>query len=464
MDFAAKGAEALSKNDFPAAIKFYTKALIINPSSPDYFTQRSLAFTRLSPPRYDLALKDAEYGVLLGQKRAKREKIQAAQHRRVVALYGLGQYADAKAVLQTMAKWRPEKDMPKKMEGDMWMTKIDNKLKVVPESAKVATAKEYPEIDLPNNTQMQAWLESQVKESSSLGIKGEPQKQKSETVPDIPAVSSNDTNGQSKTDLKAPAGPTTDAAPAMAKIRHEWYQNAKTVTITFYAKGVPKDSCQADLQKDSLHIAFPHSSVPSSTYYFELDPLFASIDPSQSKCKVMSTKVELTLVKNQAGVKWRQLEGTDSQSTFSEGSAKSEVSDIKNAQSLDSIPNGTTAHPPLPQVKEVAPSYPSSSRNGPKDWDKLANDLESKAKLKKKTAKAKSSGSDSEVDDEEEDNSDYANEDSVDAFFKKLYAGSDDDTRRAMMKSFYESNGTALSTNWKDVGARTVEEVKSAKE
>jgi len=33
----------------------------------------------------------------------------------------------------------------------------------------------------------------------------------------------------------------------------------------------------------------------------------------------------------------------------------------------------------------------------------------------------------------------------------------DEDTRRAMMKSFVESNGTVLSTNWKEVGSKPVE-------
>ena len=36
-------------------------------------------------------------------------------------------------------------------------------------------------------------------------------------------------------------------------------------------------------------------------------------------------------------------------------------------------------------------------------------------------------------------------------------AGADEDTRRAMNKSFQESNGTVLSTNWKDIGAKKTE-------
>lgn len=45
----------------------------------------------------------------------------------------------------------------------------------------------------------------------------------------------------------------------------------------------------------------------------------------------------------------------------------------------------------------------------------------------------------------------------VNEFFQKLYADADDDTRRAMMKSFSESGGTTLSTNWEEVGKGKVE-------
>ncbi|KAI6203192.1 CS domain protein [Aphelenchoides besseyi] len=44
--------------------------------------------------------------------------------------------------------------------------------------------------------------------------------------------------------------------------------------------------------------------------------------------------------------------------------------------------------------------------------------------------------------------------DGVDSFFKQIYKNLDEDGRRAMAKSFSESSGTVLSTNWKDVSQK----------
>eukprot|EP00842_Homolaphlyctis_polyrhiza_P002262 jgi/Hompol1/3036/HPOL_005622-RA len=45
----------------------------------------------------------------------------------------------------------------------------------------------------------------------------------------------------------------------------------------------------------------------------------------------------------------------------------------------------------------------------------------------------------------------------LNALFQQIYKDASDDTRRAMMKSYIESNGTCLSTNWDEVGSKTVE-------
>ena len=40
---------------------------------------------------------------------------------------------------------------------------------------------------------------------------------------------------------------------------------------------------------------------------------------------------------------------------------------------------------------------------------------------------------------------------------KNIYSNANEETKRAMMKSFQESNGTVLSTNWNEVGKDKVE-------
>lgn len=46
---------------------------------------------------------------------------------------------------------------------------------------------------------------------------------------------------------------------------------------------------------------------------------------------------------------------------------------------------------------------------------------------------------------------------SIDQLFAKIYADGNDDQKRAMLKSFTESGGTVLSTNWDEVGKKKVD-------
>lgn len=83
---------------------------------------------------------------------------------------------------------------------------------------------------------------------------------------------------------------------------------------------------------------------------------------------------------------------------------------------------------PAKAAKPAGPSYPTSSRTGPKNWDAI-------------------------LDDED----DAGEADDVNAFFKRLYKDATPDQQRAMMKSFTESNGTSLSTSWDSVKEGKVE-------
>jgi suppressor of G2 allele of SKP1 len=288
MEHAARGAKALDASDALTAVAAYTQALIQHPTSPDYFVQRSIAFNRLKAPlgpRNDLALQDAELAVLLGQKRAKREKIQAGQQRRVIALFGLGQYGNAAFLLETMLRWRTS-EKKDKMEGDIWKAKVEQKMKNLPadDEKRQVTVKEYPELDLPSEKDLIKMLKDQLKGDGTFRFDGEEDtvavenassefKQQSklaspETKTEILGDGAQLSTGEMPiSDTKVNTGKsestTTASAPipapaTLTKIRHEWYQNANSVNITIYAKGVQKDQAEVNIHEDSVFI--PNSS------------------------------------------------------------------------------------------------------------------------------------------------------------------------------------------------------------
>lgn len=86
----------------------------------------------------------------------------------------------------------------------------------------------------------------------------------------------------------------------------------------------------------------------------------------------------------------------------------------------------------LEKKKEVNNEQQSNTKSKkPQDWDKLAKEVEKS----------------------EDPEGDAA----VNALFKKIYESGTEEQRRAMNKSFQESGGTVLSTNWDEVKKDKVE-------
>jgi len=209
----------------------------------------------------------------------------------------------------------------------------------------------------------------------------------------------------------APA-PTTVQQTPVDKIRTDWYQNNLNVYLTLLAKGVPADKTKIEITERTLNITFPVASS-GSTYDFTLDPLFAAVNPENCITRIMPTKVEIILSKVTPGQKWHALE-----------SSEPVVTDAPSASSATDAPKPTTF---TTAPSTTGPAYPTSSKSGPKNWDNIAGG-----------------------DDDDED-------DGANSFFKKLYKDAAPEVQRAMMKSYTESNGTSLSTNWEEVSKGKVE-------
>lgn len=188
-------------------------------------------------------------------------------------------------------------------------------------------------------------------------------------------------------------------------VRFDWFDSGSTVEISIYVKRINENTVKTNITPTSLDLSFTDSE--NKSYHFQIPQLYDSINVNETSYKVYGTKLALNLVKNSKKL-WTDIKRL-------EGEQDTELSLFPKDELSD-------------QTKSVA--YPTSSSKKI-DWSKF------------------------EVDDDED-----AEGDGPDAFFKKLYEGADENARRAMMKSFIESNGTTLSTDWGEVGNKTIEPYK----
>lgn len=205
------------------------------------------------------------------------------------------------------------------------------------------------------------------------------------------------------------ASTSTSAPAAAATPRFDFYQTDTVVTLSIFVKSASTETLSVDIAERSLHVKAT-SSTTGSEYVLRIDPLFAPIDPSSSDYKVLSTKIDVILHKANPGVRWLSLQAGPS--------ATAVTSAVTPSYSASQAAAGQTQ---------------TSTPRAKSKWDSFNPDADA----------ASAPGDAGEAD--------------INAFFQKLYADADEDTRRAMMKSYQESGGTTLSTDWSKVGKGKVE-------
>jgi len=209
----------------------------------------------------------------------------------------------------------------------------------------------------------------------------------------------------------SPPSESPSIAPAVEKpkIRHEWFQTATHVTVEIFVKGRKKDQVKVQFLANSLDVT---AAIDGGSEYLLNVDLADEIVPGESKFEILSTKIEIKMKKAKSS-KWEALEAPPDHSS-------------KAVKQWDSVEDASSAKASL---------YPSSAKGAAKtgrDWDKLAKD--------------------SGADEEEKLEGDAA----LNKVFSGIYKNASDEQRKAMLKSFQESGGTVLSTNWDEVGKAPV--------
>lgn len=190
--------------------------------------------------------------------------------------------------------------------------------------------------------------------------------------------------------------------PSNIRFINNWFQNSTHLTITI--------DCSVPLNSSEYEVSIGKKIVRINKKSEELICLYEinlsnCINIAESTSQINNRKIEIKLKKEFDNFEWVTLESS------------------KTNNSIKS--DGT--------MEGFKPSYPSSSQKK-KDWDNIDKEI----------------GRELDKDDSE-------GSEAMMKLFKQIYERGDEETRRAMTKSFQTSGGTVLSTNWGEVKEKEYE-------
>lgn len=177
------------------------------------------------------------------------------------------------------------------------------------------------------------------------------------------------------------------------KTQYDWYQSATHVDVTLRVRNCKKETVNVVFGPQELEVTIKLQEEDTQEYSYNLS---MEIIPEESSYSVDDKKIEIKLKKKDDGIQWATLEKVEKKAEFK-------------------------------------PAYPSSAKKKV-DWNKLDKEVEREDVYEKPEG-----------------------DDALNNLFKAIYAKADENTRKAMIKSFQTSGGTVLSTNWKEVQEKDYE-------
>ncbi|KAL6913832.1 hypothetical protein ACHAPO_002283 [Fusarium lateritium] len=454
---AQQGLAAAEARNWDEAIDKLTAALETS-KNPQWLVARSKAL--IHHKKFHEALNDANLAWHSAYDRNKRPLLVEAHYRRAVAYFRLGQYANADACC--VYAMRLIKNFPAIEKEDPAKAKCDENgfYQVTLKDAQDESTTD--EINRNKGPSLQPaepanWKDWRIASTLRMQIlfameklpEDDPARKLTTSVkPELKELAGLADLGI--TDNKTPSATQNTANPAVvddSPPRIQEFQNNDTMSVSIFSKKVNKDKLQVVFKDDFVSldsVVWPDGTERCLSFH-----TWGPINTDTSTYRVTPNKVELTLKKKSPGM-WKQLKKDGDNNTASSSALNEETEKLKllkearkkamdtaaaSGEATSAVQEGeatiidNNGKGKAPASPESSSKYPASSKTENKNWDSIGADIDS---------------------DEEKD---------VNVFFKKLFKGATPEQQRAMMKSFTESNGTSLSTDWDDVKDRKVETV-----
>lgn len=184
------------------------------------------------------------------------------------------------------------------------------------------------------------------------------------------------------------------------KVRYDWYQNTTDVVLTIYMKRIKKEDLTINYAKNSIWGTIRISDQEVINIKFNVSH---EIIPNKCSFRITPFKIEIYLRKSKLFT-WKNLQ-----------------SDAKQSKTIPAKVSDYSA----------APAYPIWRRN--KECSVVKEQLKEES---------------SQIPDD-----DYT----LIQLLQEVYERGSDEVKKAMNKSFTESKGTVLSTDWEEIGRGEVE-------
>jgi len=264
----------------------------------------------------------------------------------------------------------------------------------------------------------------------------------SEDVPTTKVIESKPKAASNPAPAPAPATATTTTSTAKNKKpptcpKYQYYQSDSIMTIAILEPNLTETSIKVQISLDKLTVIVQKGG---KNFTVICGTLFSGVIHTKCKVKYMEEKVLIKL-KKKHNHDWHTLFGAGERNGDNDDDDDGDGENDENDNGFTVI--GSVGEETQEHASATTSTQATTTRHRPyashRDWDAVERDLK-----------------------REEEREKPVEGEAFNKFLQDMYKNADEDTRRAMIKSYQTSGGTHLSGNWSEVEKTDYEKQRTA--